>query len=237
MRKVKIHTSTGKTLTVDLKTTWEDITLGEFISLQDAEELGKVSILTGLTIEQLEALDYTSSRYVEGLLETMPPLPEPVQGLNLLGETIGQLETAKQHIRKMSEVYPEGFEIRAAPLVYGLYKVKGFDGDKSQTLAKEALTLPVSEVWPFVQGCFMEMHSISERYAGLYENEDDEEEGENELAVFGFYGTLRALSGGDLLKHDAILQLPAIAVYTELVYRKKAADVEKRKQEQKKEKV
>lgn len=237
MRKVKIHTSTGKTLEVDLKTTWEDITLGDFISLQDAEELAKVSILTGLTVEQLEALDYTSSRYVAGLLETMPPLPEPLKGLNLLNETIGQLETAKQHIRKLSEMYPEGYEIRAAPLVYGLYKCKGFDSEGSQKQAALALTKSVEEIWPFVQGCFQQMHSISERYAGLYESDEDEEEGENELAVFGFYGTLRALSGGDLLKHDAILQLPAIAVYTELVYRKKAAEVEKRKQEQKKEKV
>ena len=97
--------------------------------------------------------------------------------------------------------------------------------------------MPVTEVWPVVLGIYREMESIAERYAGLNESEDDDEadeEASKELAAFGFYPTLKALAGGDILKHADIMQLSAIEVFTELVYRKKAAEVSKRLEERKK---
>lgn len=241
MREYNLTGSTGETVTMRLKTEWQDVTMGEFIALREASQAGKMAILTGLTEAQVMALDSLTLDFVAGMVTGMGPLPEPVTGLGLLSETIGQLETAKQHIRQMTERHPEHYEAHAAPLIYGLYKAEKiagkWDGDASQKLAKEARNKPVTEVWPVVQGCYKEMEAIATRYAGLSESDeesDEEEEASNELAAFGFYPTLKALAGGDLLKHDAILQLSAITVYTDLVYRKKAAEVAKRLEERKK---
>src|SRR6478752_3424345 len=122
MQEYELKSPTGEAVIMRLKTDWQDVTITEFIALREATEAGKLAILTGLTEEQVLALDNLTLTFIAGLLEGMGTLPEPVTGIGVLGETIGQLETAKQHIRHMEEKHPGNAEAYAAPLIYGLYK-------------------------------------------------------------------------------------------------------------------
>lgn len=211
MRQLTFHSTTGETITANIRNEWQDITTAEFIAMQGASEIEATAILTGLTVDQLKALTEPALAVISGLMEDMEPLPLQDYPIDIEDLSIRQLEEAK--------VYAAN-GLKGIADVYGVYKPEELN----------PLTESVSKVLPFALFIFRELERIAEKYAGLNQSEysDDEiDAGVEGFADFGFYSTMDALAGGDILKHDEVMQLSVRQVFTKLVYDKKVNDYQK----------
>lgn len=244
MKTLHLISNTGQKRTITVKTGWEDITVSEYIGMQGKPESEVLTLLTGLEPEALAALDTVAAKFLSGLLENFTELPEDTFTLDIERETIGQYETAKSFLKRLSNQHPVTYTLEAMPILYGLYKAEKVNGKwhnkTCMQLAEEARDMPVSEVAPFALHILQEIGRVVEKEKHLSEDEPDadlEEAGAGMLERFGFYPTLNALAGGDLLKQDDVLQLSVISVHTHLLYLKTANQVQKNLQELKKETV
>lgn len=234
MVTVKLISNTGEQRTLSVKTDWQDITLAEYIDMQGKSETEILTILSGLDAATLAALDGTTLHYLSELLTGLQALPNDSFDLNIEYETIGQLETAKSFLKRLYKQNPDTYKLEVLPILYGLYKAGKVNGQWNNAacmaLAEKAKLLPVSEVLPFAMHIIEEINRVVEKEKRLADDEVDpdmEEAGAGELERFGFYPTLNALTGGDLLKQEEVLQLSVIKVHTHLHFLKTSAEIQK----------
>lgn len=234
--------NTGERRTLSIKTGWEDMTVSEYIAMQGKPETEVLTMLTGLDAETLAALDTTTALFLSDLLQGFQELPEEDFSLNIERETIGQYETAKGFIKRLAKDKPDSYQLEILPVLYGLYaaeKKKGKWHNKTcMQLAERAKLMPVSEVGPFALHVLAEINRVVEKEKAMAEEDepdpDMEEAGAADLGRFGFYPALNALTGGDILKQEEVLQLSVLKVHTHLNYLRTAAEVQKNLQELKK---
>lgn len=234
MIAVKLHTATGEALNVQIKTGWHDVTVADYVRLQDKPEAALMQHLTGLTAEQLAGLDNPSALFLSGQLAGFTAFPEAAADVDVEKETVGQFETAKSYLRRFYREGHKNYRAKVLPFIYGLYKAGKVDGKwsnaASMELAREAQEMAADEVIPYAVSVLAKIEAASAKYERLANDPDNagnDDAGENELEAFGFYPVLHTLAGGDLLKHDAILQLSVKAVYSHLLYLKKLAASQK----------
>jgi len=244
MLKRTLISNSGEQRTIAIKTGWEDITVAEYIQMQGKSEEQLISILTGLDIETLSALDIHTAIWLAEMLKDLQQLPEVEYDLNIEYETIGQYETAKSYLKRLSKEKPHSYQVEILPILYGLYKAEKvgdlWNNTASMRMAEEAKQMPVSEVVPFGLHVMKEITRVAEKEKLLNDEESDpdaEEAGANELEKFGFYPTLNLLSAGNLLLHEEILQLSVIKVHTHLRFLKTSAEIQKNLSEIKREKT
>jgi hypothetical protein len=243
MLKRTLISNTGEQRTIAIKTGWEDITVAEYIEMQGKTEEQLISILTGLDITTISALDNHTALWLAEMLKELQQLPEVEYDLNIEYETIGQYETAKSFLKRLSKERPHSYQVEILPILYGLYKADKVNGlwnnSVSTLLEREAKQMPVSEVVPFALHIMREITRVAEKEKQLNDDESDpdaEEAGANELERFGFYPTLNLLSAGNLLLHEEILQLSVLKVHTHLRFLKTSAEIQKNLSEIKREK-
>lgn len=233
MLPIHLHTTKGEKLTIHLKEGWQDVTTAEYIAMQGKEESELLQLLTGLTTEQLAALEPETAAFFAERLASFTKLPEAEVSLNVESETVGQFETAKSFLRRFYREDPDTARAKVLPYVYGVYMVNGI-GNKwnekaSLKLANEVRTIPAYGVVPVAIALLEQIEKVSRDYEELGRDEDSagDEAGEDELAAFGFYPVLHTLSGGDILKHADIMQQSVRSVYTHLYFLNRLAASQK----------
>lgn len=236
MIAVTLHTTTGETLNLNVKTGWQDVTTAEYIGLQGKGESELLQWLTGLTMEQLNSLDNEAAVFFANLLSGFEALPKVECRVNVESETVGQFETVKSYLRRFYREDRATHRAKALPFVYGLYQAAKDNGrwsnGNSLELANTAKDLPASEVVPFALAVLEQVEQVSSKYDKLATDPDEageDEESSNDLEAFGFYPVLHMLSGGDILKHEDIMQKSVRSVYTHLLFIKKLAASQKEK--------
>lgn len=236
--------NTGETRTLNIKTGWEDITVGEYIEIQGKPESELISILTGLDLATLSALDTHTAVWLSDMLADLQQLPESDSTLNIEFETIGQYETAKSFLKRLSKQNPDSYQVEVLPVLYGLYKAENVNGlwnnAACMALAEAAKQMPVSEVVPFALHVMKEINRVAEKEQRMNEDDDHDPDAEDagaaELEKFGFYPTLNLLTGGDILRQEEVMQLSVIKVHTHLRFLKTTAEIQKNLQAIKREK-
>jgi predicted Zn-dependent protease len=243
MLKRTLISNSGERREIAIKTGWEDITVAEYIEMQGKTEEQLISILTGLDIATLSALDNHTALWLAEMLKDLQQLPELEYDLDIEYETIGQYERAKRFLKQLSKQKPNTYQVEILPILYGLYKAEKvnelWSNKASMQLAEEAKQMPVSEVVPFALHIMKEITRVAENEKLLNDDESDpdaEEAGANELEKFGFYPTLHLLSGGNMLLHDEILQISVARIHTHLRFLKTSAEIQKNLSEIKREK-
>lgn len=235
--------NTGETRTLTIKTGWEDITVSEYIEMRGKTEAEVLCILTGLDLAILSALDAYTALWLSVMLDGLQELPEPEYSLNIEYETIGQYETAKSFLKRLSKQKPDSYQVEVLPILYGLYKAEKVNGQWNNAacmaLAEAAKQMPVSEVVPFALHVLKEINRVSEKEQQLNDEDADtdaEDAGAGELQKFGFYPTLNLLTGGDILRQEEVMQLSVIKVHTHLHFLKTSAEIQRNLNEIKREK-
>lgn len=242
MVTLKLISNTGTSQTIQVKTDWHDITVAEYFAMQGKSDSEVITMLTGIPIEAQTALEETTALYLAELLSGFQVLPDGDYDLNIEYDTIGQLETARSFMRKLAKQYPDNYRLHILPYLYGLYKAERVNGlwhnKTCMELAEKAKGLPVSEVLPFAKHILEEIDRINEADRKMNEQEPDPDAidaGIEELDKFGFYPVLNALTNGDILKQEEVLQLTVVKVRTHLQFLKTTAEIQKNLQELKKE--
>lgn len=244
MVTLKLISNTGITQAIQVKTDWQDITVAEYFEMQGKTDAEVITMLTGIDAAAQTALDEHTALYLAELLSGFQVLPEGDYDLNIEYETIGQLETARSFMRRLSKEYPDNYRLHILPYLYGLYKAERVNGqwhNKScMDLAEQAKGLPVAEVLPFAKHILSEIDRVNEADRKLNTEEADPDAvdaGIEELDKFGFYPVLNALTNGDILKQEEVLQLTVVKVRTHLQFLKTTAEIQKNLQTLKKEAV
>lgn len=226
---VKLNSNTGETIELTVKSDWQDITAADYIEMQGKNEVELMEMLTGLTPEQAEVLDMETAAFFVHLLTGFESLPSVVPDVDIEKETVGQFETAKSFLRRFYREDATTARAKVLPIVYGLYKAEKvsdkWSNAASMALAEKAKGMPSSEVIPWALAVLEQLERVSKKYEQLsadHEAETDEA-GVDEMDAFGFYPALHMLAGGDILKHEAVMQLSVRTVYTHLYYLKKHA--------------
>lgn len=127
-------TSGAETIVLHVPTTWDDVTLQQYIDWQCSEQ-PTVCCLAGITPPQLAALAWQDAEYLLHLLAFAAEVPTPPlsEGLTDPGAaTYGQLVLANQHF----EQNPGKPAIWYAPYLYALYRCREVYGRNDQ--GKEA---------------------------------------------------------------------------------------------------
>lgn len=233
MLLIHLQTTEGEKLTIHLREGWQDVTTAEYIAMQGKPEGELLQLLTGLTPEQLGALEPEAAAFFAEQLASFTKLPEVEVLMNVESETVGQFETAKSFLCRFYREDAKTARAKVLPYVYGLYMAEKVNGEWSEKLsirlANEAQGLPAADVVPFAIAVLEQIEKVSQNYEELARDEDaaGDEAGEDELEAFGFYPVLHTLSGGDILKHAALMQQSVRSVYTHLYYLKRLAASQK----------
>lgn len=215
-----------------MKTGWHDITTAEWLAMQGKEEAEIYELLTGRKAD--EALSNYETALVTELLLGFGKLPEVPAGVNVETETLGQFETARSFLKRFYTEDAKTYRVKAVPYVFGIYrslKVGGvWSNAASMRLKERCLSMPADQVVPVALAILEQVEEVSLKYDNLAHDPEDsgnDEAGENDMDAFGFYPALHMLSGGDILKQEAIMQQSVRSVYTHLFYLKKLAQSQK----------
>ncbi|TGD82860.1 hypothetical protein [Hymenobacter wooponensis] len=136
-----------ETITLQVPTSWDDVTLQQYIDYQCSEEPA-VCQLAGITQAQLDRLVYTDAGYLINLLAFAAELPDPPlsEGMRDPGAaTYGQMVLANQYI----EEHPDQPHIFYAPYLYALYRTREVygrnDQGKEEQMRQAILQQPVGQ--------------------------------------------------------------------------------------------
>jgi hypothetical protein len=233
MIPIHLQYSNGEKLTIQLREGWQDVTTAEYIAMQGKLESELMEWLTGLTSEQLAALDDATAHVLAETLQAFTALPEAESSVDIEAETVGQFETVKSFLNRFYRSNPKTARVMALPYVYGCFLAEK-DNDRwsskaSMQLATAAQEFPAADVIPIALAILEQVEKVSQKYEQLARDgeEETDEVGENELAKFGFLPVLHMLSGGDILKHEDIMQQSVRSVYTHLYFLKELAQSQK----------
>jgi hypothetical protein len=223
MLPLNVHTATGETFTVHIRTGWHDVPFQEYLTWEGKTEAELLTLITSLTPEHLTHLDRVSLTFLDTLLTGFTPLPEIKTTIDIEAESLAQFETVRSFYTRFFREDRSTARMRLLPIVYGVYKSAKQNGEwsdrGSMQLAEEVRTLPAAEVAPEALALLEKFEQVSRYYEELTTGEDGgDDAGEDALAGFGFYPLLHTLSGGDILKHEALLKQSVRKVYTHLFF-------------------
>ncbi|KUG06893.1 hypothetical protein [Solirubrum puertoriconensis] len=157
MLTVTLTTATGQPLRqVPVPTSWADVTLAQYLRLVTEPDTPPMSILTGLSMEEIDSLAVQDGLRLSTVLgslgsdtqllnrqesEGLPDVGSSSYGLHIL---------AMQHLQALDGKA----EILAAPYLYALYRSHQLygkhDAQKLEQMRQAVLGSPVTEVWPDV---------------------------------------------------------------------------------------
>lgn len=136
-----LTTADGKEqIVLQVPTTWDDVTLQQFIDWQCSEE-SAVCVLAGISQHQLDRLAWADAGYLMHLLAFAAELPSAVTSEGLVdpgAATYGQMVLANAYF----EEHPDKPQIWYAPYLYALYRCRevwGSNDQKKEEAMREAI--------------------------------------------------------------------------------------------------
>lgn len=147
---------TPETKTIDLPTSWHNVTYGQFLKVQDLSGniAGIISLFTGISEEQIRVAKIQNLDAIilaMGFLNTEPPNTKPLKILGYdipadLGfETIAQFEDLKDTLKKAKDMSVKD-HLNNYPIYCAIYACKEYDWKKAEAMAHEFLNAPCPEV-------------------------------------------------------------------------------------------
>lgn len=203
----------------EFKTAFAEFTIDEYlaiISRLNAPLVERINILTGIPIEVLNGLTIENFSQISALVgftedyKLLSALSEPYNGKDVGLESFAKLEAAKGLISKGVTTLPE---------IAKIYTGNEFKGKN------------LLEAWNVCNFYLTSLNAFFARFAKMNLHEQSDEELEAGVEVFeGFkhypivfeYGKKRGMT------NDEVLALPAIEIYTELLYDFEKSEYEKR---------
>ena len=220
------------------KTSWHELTLGEYLQVVSSSTIEAVCLLSGLSIQEYNQADEGMQALfaiISELLDTEPGGSKPEWlATNLGADTIGKLELSRKYLKEFEEEPEQALAFIFAayrwPEEYdAVYAISG--AGFPQHLVARANKQPLSEVIGVVAHVLQESNRLNERYAPILDKEPTEEQfraGIERFEKYGFYATLLSYCNGDLSRLTALLKLSADVFYTALCIDTEKADYEEK---------
>ncbi|MHC2992063.1 hypothetical protein OB13_10855 [Pontibacter sp. HJ8] len=220
------------------KTSWYELTLGEYLQVVSSGKIEAVCLLSGLTIEEYNQADEGMQALfaaVSAVLDTEPVGFKPDWlAVNLGADTIGKLELCRKYVKEFEEEPEQAF-----PFLYAIYhwpeeydSVYVMSGAGfPQHLVERATQQPLAEAIGVVVHVLQESNRLNERYAPILDKDPTEEQfraGIEKFEKYGFYATLLSYCSGDLSRLTMLLKLSADVFYTALCVDTEKADYEEK---------
>jgi hypothetical protein len=217
-----------------LRASWELVTFGEFLQLtenskieNEAERtLRNISLLSGIKVDTLNQFDSASIESLKPFLSFIDnvdylfsmPTPESLNELNIGLETWGKLESAKQYIMIAND--------SLFPIVPNLldiyYPTPNF------------MDMTMDKSYPIARAMITKLDQFFQKYIRLNDYKPSSDQiaaGIDKLNQYGFFATLHAISNGNPLKYDDMLNQPADVIYQTLLMDFEVSEYQKRLQE------
>lgn len=203
------------------KTSWQQVTLDDYVQMQPLTAEQRKYFLMGLSEEEYKKC--VDVDLLEAAILTFEGLPDEVPAwltpLNM--DSIGKYELSLKYLRLAKEqpwqAWPYVYAVYAWPDRYDLKM--SIVNDLPYELAKEASELPLSQVFGALQYILSEIERIQSKplyQAVLYKEPTPEEieAGVNRFTTYGFFAGVSTACNGDINKIDQVLAMPVDLYYT-----------------------
>lgn len=202
---------------IDCPVNWNQISLDLILKLEGKNIYQKLSIITGLSVDEIKAIEPQIDKLFGNVLTWLTrqpnyakiPLPKEFLGhklpFDLKKKTFGQKLYAQQIV-----TLPTVAEIvQAFPDLIGTYLTDEFNDERIEHYTQLARKAKAIEAIPVALWLQKEVVEILQKENKLLQNEPTPEErraGLKNFEKFGSFNLIDTLAGGDILKHDAIYQ-------------------------------
>jgi hypothetical protein len=205
------------------RSSWQEVSLEEFINLEGQSLFAKAAFLCGLQPEEAATAVGITPYWAHALqlAGTMPESEVPAFIPLVFGQdAVGRIELCLKFIKaaqgEVAAVYHYLYAVYAYQSEYNLLDC--FVNNFPQHLADRAKALPVPVVYAALVHLLAGVTQVVSR--PLYELLKKEPEGDQVLAdvarfeKYGFFATLTAMANGNILILSELLQTPADVFYT-----------------------
>lgn len=164
MQKFELISEAGEVIPIQVPTSWQEVTLGQFIELKTRPALttGKaiVAYMIGMGEDVVDRIDFEDYRYMLNCLDFLEdPIPaDDFKEPDMLPAIVMQMQAAQNRLAANGNasgylLYPFAYAIFMQRHVDGEYK-----GDRVTQLEEEVKTKPVTEV---LQACSFFLSRLS----------------------------------------------------------------------------
>lgn len=164
MQKFELTLENGEVATIKVSTSWQEVTMGQFIALQTNPELSEplaiVAYMTGLDVEVVKRIDFTEFKYLLNCLEFLTdPVPaDDFQEPEMAPAIVMQMQAAQTRFAADGEA--PAFILY--PFAYAIYMQRHLDGEykggRVAQLEEEVKGKPVTEM---LQACSFFLSRLS----------------------------------------------------------------------------
>jgi hypothetical protein len=205
------------------RSSWQEVSLEEFLQLEGMELYEKAAFLCGLSLEeQRVAIGITPLwEHALHLASTEPASMVPDFVPEKFGrEAVGRIELCVKFIKaskgEVAGVYHYLYAVFAYQQEYDLLDC--FVNNFPQQLADRAKALPITQVYAAIAHILAGVTQVLSRplYAILQKEPESDQVLTNiaRFEKYGFFATLTAMANGNILQLPELLQTPADVFYT-----------------------
>lgn len=202
---------------IEVKTSWNDLTYSDFLKIVGLDTIEVISILTGLTVDELAMLEPLSKQQLTNLLSFVEKIEEEeVTCKDIREESFGK-KILLQEKAKDDNKY------EMIPYAYAIYELDANDIKNSFDIA---LTKPFLEVYHKGMNYIEQLTKVIDTENEQLKHQPTSEQrraGLDMFDEFGIINTINALAGGNILNYQKVLEIEYSTVFVYLKLKKTEA--------------
>jgi hypothetical protein len=200
-----------KNVEYEIKTSWEDLTYGEYLSMVESkDEIESISILSGIPSEEIILMDEDSQKNLSYCLAFLSELPEgEVEAKDIREETFGQKVVLQQEMTKQSHERLIGVSV--AVYQYNYHNLEESFLEVTKRPFNEVYLLGLNYLKQFAEICKSEQEHLKS-----HTTNEQMRAGIQMFDEFGVMNTVDSLAQGNVLNYEKILEIDYNTIFIKL---------------------